>query len=128
MGAYIFISVLIFIACILLIIVVLVQDSKGGGLASNFSASNQVMGVRKTADFLEKTTWTLAIALVGLSLLSIFVIPRTQTVTTYDSQLMEYIERTPAVDFQQPPGAGTQTPAEQQQQQQQPVGQQPIED
>ena len=50
--------VLIFIICILLIIVVLIQNSKGGGLASGFTGS-QIMGVRKTADFLEKATWTL---------------------------------------------------------------------
>jgi len=54
MGAYVFISVLILITCIILILVVLVQNSKGGGLASNFAGSNQFMGVRKTADFLEK--------------------------------------------------------------------------
>ena len=64
------ISILIVIVCILLILVVLVQNSKGGGLASSFSSSNQVMGVRKTADFLEKATWTLAIALLALSLIS----------------------------------------------------------
>ena len=64
------ISVLIIIVSILLILVVLVQNSKGGGLASTFASSNQVMGVRKTADFLEKTTWTLAIALLVLSLLA----------------------------------------------------------
>ncbi len=137
MGAYIFISVLIFIACLLLIIVVLIQDSKGGGLASNFSASNQVMGVRKTADFLEKSTWTLAIALVGLSLLSIFVIPRGQTVSTYDSQLIEYFDQTQPVDYSQPPATqgrpgvqqqpGTQQ-QQQQQQQQQPTQIPPIED
>jgi len=97
MGAYIFISVLIFIACILLTLVVLVQDSKGGGLASNFSASNQVMGVRKTADFLEKSTWTLAIALVTLSLLSIFVIPRNKNITTFDSRLKDHFENTQPV-------------------------------
>jgi len=73
---YVFISVLIFIICVLLILAVLVQDSKGGGLASNFSASNQVMGVRKTADFLEKTTWTLVIALVAFSLFSIIFTPK----------------------------------------------------
>ncbi len=99
MGAYIFISVLILIACVLLILVVLVQDSKGGGLASNFSASNQVMGVRKTADFLEKSTWTLAIALVVLSLVSIFVIPRNIVQTTQESQLKEYYEGSQAVDY-----------------------------
>ena len=63
------ISVLILIVAILLILVVLVQNPKGG-LASNFSSSNQVMGVRKTTDFIEKATWTLAIALVVLSVVS----------------------------------------------------------
>ena len=76
MGAYIVIASLIIITCILLTLIVLVQSSKGGGLASNFSSSNQFMGVRKTADFLEKATWTLAIALLVLSLVSIFVIPK----------------------------------------------------
>jgi len=57
---YIFLTVIAFLAAILLILIVVVQNSKGGGLASGFSASNQVMGVRKTTDFLEKMTWTLA--------------------------------------------------------------------
>ncbi len=64
------ISILIIIVCLLLILVVLVQNSKGGGLASSFASSNQVMGVRKTGDFLEKATWTLAGALFVLSLIS----------------------------------------------------------
>jgi preprotein translocase subunit SecG len=63
-------SLLILITCILLILIVLVQNSKGGGLASTFSASNQVMGVRKTTDFLEKATWTLAGTLIVLCLLA----------------------------------------------------------
>ena len=67
MGIYILVSVLILITCVLLVLIVLVQNSKGGGLASNFQSSNQFMGVRKTADFLEKTTWTLAIILLVLS-------------------------------------------------------------
>lgn len=71
-----FISVLIFIASVLLVLIVLVQNSKGGGLAANFSASNQVMGVRKTADFLEKATWTLAGSLVVLSIMASATIPR----------------------------------------------------
>jgi len=65
-----FISILIIIVSILLILVVLIQNSKGGGLSSTFASSNQVMGVRKTADFLEKTTWTLAIALLALCLVA----------------------------------------------------------
>ncbi len=63
-------SVLILIVCILLILIVLVQNSKGGGLSSSFASNNQIMGVRKTADFLEKATWGFAIALFLFSLLS----------------------------------------------------------
>ncbi|NTW24925.1 MAG: preprotein translocase subunit SecG [Lentimicrobium sp.] len=123
MGAYILISVLILITCVLLALVVLVQNSKGGGLASNFSSSNQFMGVRKTADFLEKTTWTLAIVLLALSLFSIFVIPRNTNVTsTSDTELRQMIneQSAPVQDFQAPPSeegtapapaANTKTPA-----------------
>jgi preprotein translocase subunit SecG len=64
------ITVFIILVCILLILVVLIQNSKGGGLSSQFAGSNQIMGVRRTADFLEKATYTLAIALLVLSLLS----------------------------------------------------------
>lgn len=105
MGAYILVSVLILITCVLLALVVLVQNSKGGGLASNFASSNQFMGVRKTADFLEKTTWTLAIVLLVLSLSSIFVIPRNQNaVRSTDTELRQIInESTPVQDFQAPP-------------------------
>lgn len=64
-------SVLIVIVCILLILIVLVQNPKGGGLSSAFGGSGtQMMGVKKTNDFLEKGTWFLAIALVLLTLLS----------------------------------------------------------
>lgn len=52
-------TVIIVIICVLLIAIVLVQKSKGGGLAAGFQSSNQVMGAPKTADFLEKATWTL---------------------------------------------------------------------
>jgi len=76
MGLYILVAVLILVVCFFLGLIVLVQDSKGGGLASNFSSSNQYMGVRKTADFLEKSTWTLAILLLAFSLISVIVIPR----------------------------------------------------
>lgn len=67
---YTFIVILILIVSVVLALVVLVQNSKGGGLAANFSAPNQIMGVRKTTDFLEKLTWGLAIALVVLSLIA----------------------------------------------------------
>lgn len=67
---YTIVSVLILIVCVLLVLVVLVQNSKGGGLAANFQSSNAMMGVRKTADFLEKATWTLASALIVLSVMA----------------------------------------------------------
>lgn len=63
---YVFISILIFICSIVLVLIVLVQNSKGGGLASGFSSSNQVLGVRKTTDFLEKATWGFAVAVLVL--------------------------------------------------------------
>ena len=67
---YIFITILILLASILMIFAVLVQKSKGGGLASGFSSSNQIMGVRKTTDFLEKFTWSLAAVVILLSILT----------------------------------------------------------
>jgi preprotein translocase subunit SecG len=107
MGLYILISVLILITCVLMVLVVLVQNSKGGGLASNFASSNQFMGVRKTADFLEKTTWTLAIAMLVLSLFSIFVIPSSSgKASTQQSEIQKQIDEsktTPIKDFQAPP-------------------------
>jgi len=71
---YIFCIVMILIASILLILAVLAQNPKSG-MAANFGASNQVMGVRQTADFLEKFTWGLAISIVVLSLIATMTMP-----------------------------------------------------
>jgi preprotein translocase subunit SecG len=69
---YIFFSILIVIASLILVLLVVIQNSKGGGLAAGFASSNQVMGVRKTTDFLEKATWTFAgIIVVGSIIASI---------------------------------------------------------
>ena len=86
-------SVLILIVCFLLVLIVLVQNSKGGGLASNFSGAGQVMGVRKTADFLEKSTWTLAVALVLFCVVAVAAIPHTQD-DTHQSRIQEQVQRT----------------------------------
>jgi protein translocase SecG subunit len=56
-----FFSIVIVLVALALVFIVLIQNSKGGGLASGFASSNQVMGVRKTTDFLEKATWVLAL-------------------------------------------------------------------
>ena len=61
--------VLILIASVLVILAVLVQSPKSG-MAANFGASNQVMGVRETTNFLEKFTWTMAAAILALSLIA----------------------------------------------------------
>jgi preprotein translocase subunit SecG len=76
MGIYIFVSVLVLIACFFQILIVLVQNSKGGGLAANFTSAGQTMGIRKTADFLEKATWTLAASILILSLVATATIPK----------------------------------------------------
>ena len=68
---YIFITILIVIAAILLTLLVLVQNSKGGGLAAGFASGNQVMGAPKTADFLEKATWTLIALIVAFSIAAV---------------------------------------------------------
>lgn len=60
-------TILTIIVCILLVIVILVQNSKGGGIQSQYSAATQIMGVRKGTEFIEKATWGLAIALILLS-------------------------------------------------------------
>ena len=77
MAIYIILSGFILICCLLLVLAVLIQNPKGGGLSQTFGgAGTQIMGARKTADFLEKATWTLAIALCTLSIFSAFAIPR----------------------------------------------------
>ena len=67
-----FLIVLILIASVLMVLAVLVQNPKSG-MASNFGASNQVMGVRQTADFLEKFTWGTAVVIFVLSLVAAIV-------------------------------------------------------
>jgi preprotein translocase subunit SecG len=104
---YTLITVLIFIVCILLVLIVLVQNSKGGGLASNFQSSNQVMGVRKTTDFLEKATWALAVSLLVLSIMGSAFIPR-ERVMQQQSRVQDQIET--AVDPTQVPSFPTTPP------------------
>ena len=67
--------VLITIVCFLLIIVIMVQNPKGGGLSSSLGGSTQMGGVQKTTDFLDKSTWTLATILIVLILLSSLSFP-----------------------------------------------------
>ena len=85
-----FLFILVVLVCLLLMGVVLVQNSKGGGLSADFSSSNQYMGVRKTADFLEKATWGMAIALFVLCLLTTAVSSGDDgAAATLDSEMAE---------------------------------------
>lgn len=90
------ISVLIIICSILLILVVLVQNSKGGGLSSNFSSSNQVMGVKRTSELIEKVTWGLVIAILVLCIAASFSMKGGSSANTNDTELREKINSAPA--------------------------------
>ncbi len=111
---YYLLSVLILITCILLILIVLVQNSKGGGLASNFASSNQVLGARKTTDFLEKATWTLAIALLAFSLLASLTIQRTdeeiEQRSLIEDKAISIPDETPTNNWAPPPPPSEEQP------------------
>jgi preprotein translocase subunit SecG len=105
---YIFISILILAVSVLLGLIVLVQNPKGGGLAANLTGSgSQFMGVRQTADFLEKASWGLAIALLIFSLTATMVIPRNYNVVGGEkSEIIEKVDdinTSAPIDFQTPP-------------------------
>ncbi|MBR3478254.1 MAG: preprotein translocase subunit SecG [Bacteroidaceae bacterium] len=120
---YPLIIVLVILASIFMCGIVLIQESKGGGLASGFSSSNQIMGVRKTTDFLEKATWALAIIMVVLSVVSSAFVtkttveeqPLTAPITTQTDA--NNVQSFPAATQQQAPAQNTsdkdaQAPAE----------------
>lgn len=88
------------IVAVLLTLIVLIQESKGGGLASNFAASNQIMGVRKTTDVVEKATWTLAGLLVVLSVSTIFFAPRANDADSVVTKAATEAPATPAAPTQ----------------------------
>ena len=110
---YLLFIVLMVLAAVLMCFVVLVQNSKGGGLSSSFASSNQIMGVRKTTDVVEKTTWALAIALVAFSVLTVFFIPKA---TATDSVIMNQAKEQSATNANNIQGFGASQPAAQPQQ------------
>lgn len=104
---YLLLIILIVIAAVLMCFIVMIQNSKGGGLASGFSSSNQIMGVRKTTDFLEKTTWGLAVFIVVLSIATAYVLP---TSTGADgSIIMEQAQQEDQTNPMNLPGFATPT-------------------
>jgi len=94
---YILFSIVILVISVLLGLIVLVQNPKGGGLAANFSGGSQFMGVRQTADVLEKLTWGFGIGILILSLAAATIIPRQiSNDGQEDTQLRNKIENTAA--------------------------------
>lgn len=113
---YVVIIVLTVIVAILLIGIVLIQKSKGGGLSSQFGNASSVMGVRQTNSFLEKTTWTLAGLIVLLSIASAYTMPKVNDGTVIRTQTSAPAPA-PANQFGTPapaeaPAAPTPAPAE----------------
>ena len=112
---YVVVIVLTVIVAILLIGIVLIQKSKGGGLSSQFGGAGAVMGVRQTNSFLEKTTWTLAGLIVVLSVISAFTMPR----VSKDVEVRTTTQSVPAL----PAGNQFETPAPAAAQQEAPASQ-----
>ncbi len=115
--------IVIILVAILLTLIVLVQNSKGGGLAAGFQSSNQIMGVRKTTDFLEKATWGLAAALVVFSIVVVGIQTNSQQSVSDSEIKQQALEQnnqmqkgTAAPNFGEAPAQQTQqqtTPAQQ---------------
>ena len=111
---YTAITILIILTCVLLVLVVLVQNPKGGGISSGIIGSNQVMGVKKTSDFIERLTWGLALSLVVLCLIAGLSLPNKDN-RGIGTTMQEQVDNSGA-------GASNQNrqPAQQQPSQQQP--------
>lgn len=90
---YIAITIVIVVLSVLLTLFVLVQNSKGGGLSAGFSSSNQIMGVRKTTDFVEKMTWGLVIAVIVLSIAAVGIHKNQVVVSEDESEIKEQVQQ-----------------------------------
>ncbi|MCM1137672.1 MAG: preprotein translocase subunit SecG [Duncaniella sp.] len=99
---YVVLIILTLICAVLLICVVLVQKSKGGGLSSSFAGSNQIMGVRRTNSFIEKLTWSLAGIICVLAILSTFCMPKAINSTSSRVNAPAATEQTVPGDFNTP--------------------------
>ena len=96
------ITVLIILASILLIVIIFIQNPKGGGLSSDFGSAQQIGGVQKTNDFIDKATWSLA----GIiAILSIFMTIKTKSFVATPQKEQAPTEQTaPGAQQGQPQG------------------------
>jgi len=100
-------SIAVFLSLIL-IIMVLLQSSKGGGLAGTFGGGGQfgtVFGTRRTADFLSKSTWWIAGSLLVLAIIiNLFFLPGQATIDQRESVIQsgqQTVPTTPVLPQQQ---------------------------
>lgn len=91
---------LILLVCVLLVLVVLAQNSKGGGLTAGMSGASQIMGAKRTTDWIEKATWVLAI--------SLFVLCISAQITQPDRTAANQEEEIPLTPKGVNPGAASQ--------------------
>ena len=102
-------TVLVLIASVLITLIVLLQNGKGGGLASNFTAGNQTFGVRQTTDILEKITWGL-VTFVGV--IAILINVFTLSTRTQEVDFTEKIEMAASAPEFPAAAPSTEAPAE----------------
>ncbi len=88
-----FIAIILILAALFLMLVILAQNPKGGGLSSTFGGTSQIIGARQTADFLEKATWYVAIGILVVVVFSILFIPKEQVKDSRDSLMSSQIEQ-----------------------------------
>ena len=87
---------IIILASIILGVIVLIQNPKGGGLSSSLGGfSNQLMGVKQTTDVLEKGTWLFAAIIGALCLTSTLFIPKAGGVNSRDNLINQAPVGTP---------------------------------
>ena len=92
---YLLCVILIVLASVLMCMIVMIQNSKGGGLAAGFDSSNQIMGVRKTTDFLEKATWSIAVFMVVISVFAAYSLPSRHSGEAFGVATETYEEAAP---------------------------------
>jgi len=96
----ILILILIILSCFLLVLAVLIQNSKGGGLATNISSvaqASQIVGDVKATDLIEKITWGLAVALVVFTFAANYIYSSgTATTVQSKSKMGDFLNNTAA--------------------------------
>jgi preprotein translocase subunit SecG len=122
-----FLIILTLLACVFLVLVVMAQNPKGGGLSANLTGTSQIMGARRDADFVEKATWGAAITIIVLVMVTNFFMPSPgqaqQEQDSGGSRMEEQIRNLPSGVGRSMPGVGQGGG----QQQQQTIGESPEE-